>query len=204
VLELPESEVLGRIRQAWFDNRKAPNIELVVDTSGSMNNDAKLRHAKDGLQSFLSRLSPRDRVGLMTFSDDVHRIVPLRPFAQNEKLLRATTHNLVADGATSLYDATAEAVDEVAGLNDTKRINAVVLLSDGMDTDSQISMPDLTPQLEAHTGAETEPIRVFAIAYGHDADKLILDRIAESSDGQRSIGDTKNIESVYRSISSFF
>jgi Ca-activated chloride channel homolog len=204
VLGTPEPEVLGRIRKAWFDNRKAANIELVVDTSGSMNNYAKLRHAKEGLQGFLNELSRRDRVGLTTFSDEVHRIVPVQPFAQNETLLRAKVRDLFADGSTSLYDATAEAVDDVAALHDTKRINAVVLLSDGTDTNSQMSMPDLTDRLQAHTGAEAEPIRVFTIGYGQDAEPFILDKIAEVSDGQYAKGDTSNIESVYQGISSFF
>jgi Ca-activated chloride channel family protein len=204
VLGTPEPQILGRIRKAWLDNRKAANIELVVDTSTSMNDFSKLKHAKEGLQGFLNELSPRDRVGLTTFSDDVHRIVPLRPFAQNEKVLRATIRNLVADGATALYDATAAGVDEVAALNDTKRINAVVLLSDGQNTAGQMSMPDLVPRLQAHTGGESEPIRVFTIGYGKDAEPQVLGKIAESSDGQYSPGDTSTIESVYRSISSFF
>jgi hypothetical protein len=33
---------------------------------------------------------------------------------------------------------------------------------------------------------------------------VILSKIAESSDGQYSRGDTTNIESVYQGISSFF
>ena len=58
--------------------------------------------------------------------------------------------------------------------------------------------------VRTHTGPEANPIRVFTIAYGSDAVGTILDKIAETSDGQPSTGDTGNIGSVYRSISSFF
>jgi Ca-activated chloride channel family protein len=204
LLGLPEPTVLAQIRKAWFENRKPANIDLVVDTSASMNDNSKLKHAKEGLQGFLNELSPRDRVGLTTFSDDVHQIVPVQPFAQNGNVLRARVRDLFADGATALYDATAEAVSDVAALRDTKRINAVVLLSDGQDTVSDMSMTDVVPRLRAHTGPEAEPIRVFTIAYGADADTTILGKIAEASDGSFSKGDTNNIESVYRGISSFF
>jgi Ca-activated chloride channel family protein len=200
----PAPDVLAQIEDAWVENRKPANIELVVDTSTSMNEQAKIEHAKSGLQAFLNQLSPRDRVGLTTFSDAPQRVVPLQPFAENQKVLRSAIRGLVADGATSLYDATAEAVDDIAALRDSKRINAVVLLSDGQDTVSNMTMSDIVPRLQAHTGPETEPIRVFTIGYGQDADKVILSKIAESSDGRYSPGDTTNIESVYRGISSFF
>ena len=79
-----------------------------------------------------------------------------------------------------------------------------MLLSDGMDSGHGMAITDLVPRLQAHTGPETEPIRVFTIGYGQDAEPVILKKIAESSDGQYAPGDTSNIESVYRDISSFF
>ena len=200
----PAPDVLARIKKAWFENRKAANIMLVVDTSGSMNNEGKLAHAKQGLQGFLRQLSPRDRVGLIAFSSGVHSVVPMRPFAENAGDLRSQVRKLVGMGETALYDATAQAVADVAARNDPSRINAVVLLSDGQDTASALQMTDLATQLQAHTGEEANAIRVFTIAYGKDATKQVLDKIASSSDGKAAVGDTENIESVYRSISSFF
>jgi Ca-activated chloride channel homolog len=200
----PSPAVLVQIRKAWFENRKAANIMLVVDTSSSMNDEGKLAHAKRGLQGFLKQLSPRDRVGLIAFSDAVRRTVPMQPFAQDEGELRAQIDRLLGQGSTALYAATQAAVDDVAALRDRSRINAVVLLSDGQDTVGTPTMDQLVTTLEAHTGQETTPIRVFTIAYGKKASNQVLDRIARSSDGQPAKGDTDNIESVYRSISSFF
>jgi Ca-activated chloride channel homolog len=189
VLEVPEPSVLARIQQSWFENRKAANIALVVDTSGSMNDGSKLRHAKEGLQGFLGELSPRDRVELITFSDDVRELVPLQPFAR---------------GRTRLYDATSQAVADIAARHDARRINAVVLLSDGQDTVNDLSLSELVSQLASHTGAEANTIRVFTIAYGSDAARAVLDDIANASDGKPFAGGTGDIGAVYRSISSFF
>ena len=49
-------------------------------------------------------------------------------------------------------------------------------------------------------------MRVFTIAYSADAAGAAeaLEAIAKASGGQPYKGDTENIESVYRSISSFF
>jgi Ca-activated chloride channel family protein len=203
-LTAPKPDVLGQIQQAWLKNRKAANIMLVLDTSGSMNDDAKLAHAKRGLQGFLKELSPRDRVGLMRFSDDVQTVVPIQPFAKDKDELRSEIQMLMGGGQTRLYDATETAVDNVATLNDPSRINAVVLLSDGDNTVGTSTMTRLVQKLQSHTGQEANPIRVFTIAYGKSAGTQVLARIASESDGQASVGDTDNIESVYRSISSFF
>jgi hypothetical protein len=49
-------------------------------------------------------------------------------------------------------------------------------------------------------------VRVFTIAYGADAQGAAqaLQRIADASGGKAYEGSTSDIESVYRSISSFF
>jgi Ca-activated chloride channel family protein len=208
VLVAPAPAVLNHIQDAWFKQRKAANIMLVVDTSSSMYREGRLAHAKRGLQGFLGQLSPRDRVGLIRFSDDVQNLVPIRPFAENAGRLRTSVRKLEADGYTALYAATEKAVDDVAALNDPTRINAVVLLTDGEDTVGKPRMDQLIPKLESHAGEEARsPIRVLPIAYGKEAQasKQVLDRIGNSSDGgDATKGDTGNIESVYRTISSFF
>jgi Ca-activated chloride channel family protein len=203
VLEMPEASVVAQIQQAWFANRKAANIELVVDTSGSMGDESKLSHAQRGLEQFLGRLSPRDRVGLIAFSSGVRELMPVQPFSAASDQLRERVRGLVADGDTALYDATDEAVSRIAALHDPERINAVVVLSDGQDNSGQ-TLDDLLPHLTAHTGPEANPIRVFTIAYGKGATVSILGKIASASDGQLYVGDTGDIETVYKGISSFF
>ena len=51
--------------------------------------------------------------------------------------------DLIAEGGTAFYDATVEAFDAVRAQKATDRINAVVLLTDGEDTDSQQSADDV-------------------------------------------------------------
>ena len=51
----------------------------------------------------------------------------------------APSRNLIADGGTAFYDAAVEGFEAVRELDDDERINAVVLLTDGEDTDSSRS-----------------------------------------------------------------
>jgi Ca-activated chloride channel family protein len=205
VLGLPDPRVLNRIKRTWRMDRKPANILLVVDTSGSMNDQNRLPRAKEGLETFFREVSPSDRVGLTTFSDVIQPLVPIEPFAQNEGRLRETVANLIADGGTAFFDATVEGLRAVEGLNDEQRINAVVLLTDGEDTDSSLAVDQVVSRLRAQ-GESATRVRVFTIAYSAEAEgaEEALDAIAKASGGQPYAGDTEDIETVYRSISSFF
>jgi Ca-activated chloride channel family protein len=206
VLALPEPRVLNRIRSAWRKDRKPANVMLVVDTSGSMDSEGRLQGAKDGLEVFFDEVSPRDRLGLVTFSDLIARPVSLgEPFRRTEGKLRGTVQGLDAGGGTAVYDATAEGLRSVRRLRDESRINAVVVLTDGGDTDSELAASEIV-NLVSNQDDSAPQVRVFTIAYSADAGEAAdtLKRIARGSGGQDYEGTTGNIDTVYRSISSFF
>jgi Ca-activated chloride channel family protein len=202
VLGLPEPRVLDRIRKTWRADRKPANVMLVVDTSGSMNEEKRLARAKEGLRTFLREVSPNDRIGLTIFSD---RIQPLVPIGRERGKLRSLVDRLIADGGTAVYDAAAHGLDAVRKLADKERINAVVLLTDGQDTDSSLSAEEVIRRATAQGDSENQ-VRIFTIAYSAGAQGAAdaLKRIARASGGQDYTGDTEDIETVYRSISSFF
>lgn len=205
VLGLPEPRVLDAIKKAWRVDRKPANVLLVLDTSGSMVEANRLPSAKNGLRTFLREVAPQDRVGLMAFNERVTPLTPIAPVGGNRQELTGRIAGLIADGGTAIYDATDEAVAQVKRLADTSRINAVVLLTDGEDTDSTKSAEALIQELDAQ-GDSSRRVRVFTIAYSAGAAGAAenLARIAEASGGKSYSGDEDDIETVYRSISSFF
>jgi len=206
VLGLPEPRVIDRIRSAWRQDRKPANVMLVVDTSGSMNDENRLENAKDGLEVFFDEVSRRDRVGLITFSDLIDERLALRhPFRRTEPDLRRMVQGLTADGGTAVFDATDEGLESVRSLDDESRINAVVVLTDGEDTDSALPVDEVVDHVTNQDDSAPR-VRVFTIAYSAGAEGAAdsLERIARGSGGQAYEGTTGNIEAVYRSISSFF
>jgi Ca-activated chloride channel family protein len=93
----------------------------------------------------------------------------------------------------------------VRALHDDTRINAVVVLTDGQDNQSDISLGSLVSQLRSHNQqSEQQVVRVFTIAYGDGAERDKLAQIAKASGGEEFSGDPTEIEAVYRTISSFF
>lgn len=204
VLALPEPRVLATVKRVWHEDRKPANVEIVVDVSGSMQDEEKLLQAIRGLKTFLGEFSPRDRVGLVTFDERVHPIVPLRPMRENNAALTSAVSNLVADGNTAVYDATAYGVQSIAGLNDTTKINAVVVLTDGEDNRSRLDAGALIDMLRRGSEDEESRIRVFTIAYGQNANRDVLNAISTASGGLEFEGDPDEIAAVYTQISSYF
>jgi Ca-activated chloride channel homolog len=203
VLGLPEPRTLDRVRRAWREDRKPANVLLVVDTSGSMNDENRLAGAKQGLDTFLEQVGKQDAVGLTIFSDRIQPLIPVGPL--DKARLRSTIGSLIADGGTSVYDATIQGFEAVRKTASPERISAIVVLTDGEDTDSAASAQTVVDTVRAQ-GDSDDQVRVFTIAYSAGAAGAAeaLAQISKASGGQAYEGDTEDIETVYRSISSFF
>jgi Ca-activated chloride channel family protein len=205
-LSLPTPRVLAKVREAWRQDRKPANVMLVVDVSGSMAHETRMPRAKAGLAAFLDQIQPDDNIGLTAFDDRVDQLVPVGAFSRNRATLKRTIRGLQPDGGTAFLDATSQsfrAVQKSAGRNN--RINAVVVLTDGADVSSRITLDRLTKEL-ASQGDSASQVRVFTIGFSPDAEGAAeaLKAIAAAGGGQYYEGNTEDIALVYRSISSFF
>ncbi len=197
-LATPPADVIVAAKNAWANNRKPANIMLVVDSSGSMRDDDKMDQAKLGVEVFLSRLPSKDNVGMIGFSSSPTVLVPLATRSENMSKLQMQTQGLVPDGNTSLYDAVDLARQELEALKQPDRINAIVVLSDGADTASQISID----QMLGNFGESS--IQIFPIAYGADAEKSILQQIADFSRTELVEGSTGDIDKIFENLSRYF
>jgi Ca-activated chloride channel homolog len=203
-LSLPEPRVLARIKEAWRADRKPANVMIVLDNSDSMSFERKLDHAKQGLRGFLAEAAPHDRIGLIKFSNQVHELVPIAPMSENRKRLSDAIDGIFPEEDTRVRDAIIEGVHAVERKLDKDAINAVVALTDGSDTASDRTVEEVAQELAEQGERETGQIRVFTIAYGSEPNDVELGRYAQESGGKLFLAGTQNIETVYRTISSFF
>jgi Ca-activated chloride channel homolog len=199
ILEVPSAEVIVAAKNSWALNRKRADIMLVVDTSGSMEGD-KLELVKAGLETFLLRILPEDRVGLVTFDSSARVDVPLAPLTENRIALQTAIGDMRARGKTAVFDALELARQELEALPPTEddRITAIVLLSDGADNSSVTTLDQLRVNFD-ETG-----ISIFPVAYGADADVAIVQAIAEFSRTQVVQGDTGDIARIFENLSRYF
>ena len=129
---------------------------------------------------------------------------------QRRALVDALTQ-LIPTNGTPLYTATQQVYEDAVASYDPESINAVVLLSDGVNEDQNNSdddaqLEELLRTLEqGGEGERSEPVRVFPISYGADADLATLEQIAEASDAAvYNATDPATIERVLASVISNF
>ncbi len=222
VLEVPQPEVLSRLLTRWSADRKRARVMLLLDVSGSMGDpgnedtgDTKLDLAKRAIVDALDQFEADDQVGLRIFSTglggspsgDWLDLVPIGPRADNREALVRRVNDLVPTNGTPLYTATNDAYDDMVGDFDADRINAIVLLTDGRNEDERNNdLEGLLRHLRAQAEGETaEPVRVFAIAYGKDADLETLRRIAEATNASvYDASDPTTISKIFVSVISNF
>jgi Ca-activated chloride channel family protein len=214
----PSADVVSAAIDQWADIRKPSAILELIDISGSMDEAAGDGRSQVGRRDRrrpvdAGQLPPhrRDRaVGLHDGykSDHGANVVPVREFAPlggDRETIKSSVADLryTSRGGTPLYDAVATAYDYMVQHAETGRINAIVVLSDGQDTDSDLSLDSLLIKIgsSAKEGTAASPVRIFTIAYGESADTESLGRISKASGGQLfDASDPTKVGAVFASV----
>jgi VWFA-related protein len=114
-----------------FDASTAPfNLVLLIDLSGSTTRVVEL--IKSAALHFVEASRPFDRIAIITFAGSQ---VVVSPLTTDHQALRQRIAGIARpDGSTKLYDSLAFAIEEVAREAKDTRRNAIVVLSDGLDS----------------------------------------------------------------------
>ncbi|MFQ5720598.1 MAG: VWA domain-containing protein [Acidobacteriota bacterium] len=177
----------------YFSADRLPlSVAIVMDTSLSMEG-ANLDEARQAAIQFLDTLAPGDQVGVVSFNDQVLLVHPLD---EDLKSVKKAIAALTARGGTALYDAVARTSRLLAGVDDTQRRRAIVLLSDGRDEASSGLTPgSLLTFEESLAEAVHANVLLYAIGLGRDLDQRldffgrlslqeVLDRMARETGGR--------------------
>jgi Ca-activated chloride channel family protein len=207
-LAYPSDEIISHIIDMWHQVKKKATVILLLDTSGSMQGN-KIKSAVQGAVTFVDQMHPEDELYVITFSSEVVEL----PFSGRKgdigERLKGALLGLYAEGGTALHEAVIYSVDrieqliaedEMAGEN---RLYGIVLLSDGKnEIAGGPSESDMLSRLPS--GTEASGVKIYAIAYGDDADIDLLKTLANRTNGKQFSGSVEDIEAVYFLISSEF
>jgi len=200
--EVYEDGKLQKISQ--FDSERVPvSLGIVFDSSGSMDGE-KMTNAQGAVRRFLDELlGPQDEVFLMRFDS---RVSVLSDWTDNRAAVSRMVRSIRPTGGTALYDAMSDAVP--LGEQGTRRKKALVLISDGNDSDSSTDVDTVQRQIR-----ESE-LLVYAVGIDSQQESLgqtigqVLGRIILNSPRSgpsgprtsRSSGGERLNEGVLRSI----
>jgi Ca-activated chloride channel family protein len=203
VLEAPTADVLAAVLDLWRQVKKPVDLIVLIDVSGSMQGE-KIAAARASLLEFVEQLDDRDRLEVLVFSDDVLILTPLTELGPKRDDVLRRISGIIEGGNTRLYDATLTALDALQLNGDPDHIRAVVVLSDGMDTQSTSTLDDVLTSIGQVSEEGGTSIKLFTIAFGNDADKNVLRQMAETTGGKLYTGDPKTIRQIYAEIATFF
>mgnify|MGYP001225785107 FL=1 len=122
-----------------FDNQRVPvSLGIALDTSGSMEG-RKMDAARSALDRFFyDLLQPDDEIFLYRFD---YTPVLAQDWTTNRDSLSLAIRNLRPRGGTAMYDAVAKSVPRL--VEGQHRKKALLLISDGHDTNSETDLREL-------------------------------------------------------------
>jgi len=181
LIRLQEPQMLYIILEleAPLETRQAPgpplNVCLVLDRSTSMKGE-KMDVVKAAAIQVLRNLRPQDILSIVTFSDRAEVVIPAAYYEERSRL-EAKIHMIQPSGATELYQGLEAGVKEVLRSLDSKRINHVILLTDGHTYGDEQQCLTLASKI-AERG-----IGISAMGIGKDWNDIFLDVLATRTGG---------------------
>ena len=189
VIKIDLSAIAGRQKV-----RRTPlNLAVVLDRSGSMTG-AKLEKTKQAAMQLVDRLAPNDIFSLVIFSDEARVLVPAQR-VEDKDALKEKIESIQADGSTALYAGVKMGADQLQEFFSSKRINRVILLSDGL-----ANVGPSTPRELRRLGSDLAErgISVTTIGVGDDYNEDLMAGLAEASDANYYyVKDTEKLPEIF-------
>lgn len=181
LIRLHEPQMLYLILelQAPLEARQAPapplNVCLVLDRSTSMQGE-KMDVVKAAAIQVLRNLRQQDILSVVTFSDRAEVVIPAS-YYQERTRLEAKVQMIQPSGATEIYQGLEAGVKEVMRSLDSRRVNHIILLTDGHTYgDEQLCLTLASKVAERGIG-------ISAMGIGKEWNDIFLDVLATRTGG---------------------
>lgn len=181
IVRLNEPQMLYLILEieAPAEARQAPapplNVCLVLDRSTSMQGE-KMDTVKSAAIHVMRNLRPQDILSVVAFSDRAEVILPAA-YLQDRARLEAKIQMIHPSGATEMLQGLELGIQEVMRSLDPKRINHIILLTDGHTYGDEQDCLALT------AGLAERGISVSGMGIGKEWNDIFLDLLSTRTGG---------------------
>ncbi|MEZ5406121.1 MAG: VWA domain-containing protein [Verrucomicrobiia bacterium] len=160
-----------------YHHRLPLNLAVVLDRSGSMEG-AKLEQAKQAAIALVNQLSDDDIFSLVVYDNEVQILIPAQPVEDKDRL-KSRISRIEAGGGTALYAGVEQGADQVQRYFSAKKINRVILLSDGLANIGPSSNHEISA---LGRRIAKDGIAVTTMGIGDDYNEDLMASLAEASD----------------------
>ena len=162
-------------------SRMPVNVAFVIDRSGSMQG-MPIAQAREAAVMAVNRLLPTDIASVVIFDNRIDVLAPAQPVADPAHFADLI-RQVGARGSTAIHGGVLAGAAEVAKNRDARRLNRVVLLSDG-----QANVGPSRPEEFAALGRLllSQGISVSTIGLGLGYNEDLMLQLARASDGNHA------------------
>lgn len=177
------------------ETQRAPlNVAIVLDRSGSMQGE-KIEKAREAAISALEVLKADDIVSVIAYDSDVSVLVPATKLTDKEQVA-AAIRGIQANGNTALFGGVSKGAAEVRKFLDEKRVNRIILLSDGLANVGPSASGELA-SLGASLQKENISVSTLGLGLGYNEDLMV--QLAGSSGGNHQfIENASELAGIFR------
>ena len=194
----PSADAIYAVQELWQAARKDVNLVMVIDVSGSMSG-RKIESVRESAVQFIEQMGEDDYLSIISFSTSPQSLVKYQRLGDSREAIINTVLGLDARGDTALFDAIADGANLLRNTGTPETSNAMVVLTDGLDTSSFRYDDESAVETLSNTDAT-----VFTIAFGNDADDELLQSMALRANGNFFRGDEASIAAIYEEMSAAF
>jgi len=151
------------------------NVSLVIDRSTSMQGE-KMDIVKASAIQILRNLRSQDILSVVAFSDRAEVIVPAS-YQQDRQRLESRIQLIQPSGATEMYQGLELGVKEVFRSIDSKRVNHIILLTDGHTYGDEQQCLELGSKLAEHG------IGISCMGIGKEWNDIFLEALSTRTGG---------------------
>jgi uncharacterized protein YegL len=168
------------------------NLCFVLDNSGSMAGEERIDRAKKSMAAFISQLRPSDVVSIVVFDDEAVVIIPAQQIGADKALFLKSITRIEADGGTQIANGLAAGYKELMKQYNAKRINRLILLSDGYGAEP------VDETIAVQKPYNAKGIECTTVGVGEDYNVALLSQLATPGGGMIThVGDDQDMEAVF-------
>ncbi len=173
------------------DELPAPplNLSLVIDRSTSMQGE-KMDVVKSAASQLLRGMRDGDILSVVTFSDRAEVVIPAAAYGDRRKM-ESNIHKIQPSGATEIFQGLEAGMREVRANFDRRRVNHIILLTDGQTYGDEQACLNLASE------AAAQNIGITGMGIGADWNDIFLDALASHTGGSSAyIAKAQDIERI--------